>query len=312
MEELKSPTPPPHKTFVESGSNGASSTSTAEGFKAAGNKFFRMRAYDQAIQEYTKAIQADSQNPVYLSNRSAALMSAHRYVEALQDAKIASQMDPGNGKILLRVARIYTALGQPSEAMEAFNRIEPPVTEKDRAPTDTMLGYIQQAEACLREASGASFVIHALGQAEKGLGQGARPPRRWQILRGEAYLRIGSARAVSDALDLATSMLRDNSQDPDALVLRGMALYAHGENDKALQHFRQALGYDPDMKSAITYLRMIQKIEKLKKDGNAAFNAGRNEDAIGLYGAALEVDTSNKSTNSRILQNRALAALRVC
>ena len=307
-----SPTPPPHKTFVDGTGNDTAPDPGAEAYKAAGNKFFRIQAYDQAVEEYSKAVQADPHNPIYLSNRSAALMSAHKYAEALQDAKAASEMDLANSKILLRVARIFTALGQPVEAMDVFQKIMPPVAQQDQASTAAMLEYIQQAEIFSQDGSGASMTLHALDQAEKGLGYGVRRPRRWQILRSEAFLRIGNPRSISDALDIATSLLRMNSQDPDALVLRGRALYAQGENEKALQHFRQALGFDPDFKTAVHYLRTVQKIERLKEEGNVAFKAGRFEDAIKMYGAALETDPSNKCTNSRILQNRALAAMKVC
>ena len=305
------PTPPPHKSFPEHKSNEVLTTSNAEAFKAAGNKFFRMQAYDQAVEEYSKAVQANPQNPVYLSNRSAALMSAHKYMQAFDDAKLALALDPRNNKIMLRLARIYTAIGQPAEALAVFEQIQPPVAEKDQAPATAMLEHIVQAETYSQAGSGASMVLHALDQAEKGLGHGVGRPHRWRILRGEAYLKICSAKAIEDAMDIATSLLRENGQDPEAMVLRGKALYVQGENEKALQHFRQALGFDPDFKNALSCLRMVQRIERLKEEGNAAFKAGRYSEAIGIYGTALHVDPSNKRTNARLLQNRALAAMKV-
>jgi DnaJ family protein C protein 7 len=102
------------------------------------------------------------------------------------------------------------------------------------------------------------------------------------------------------------SLLRNNNQDPDALVLRGRVLYAQGENEKAIQHFRQALSCDPDFKDAVKNLRMVQKLERMKEEGNTAFKSGRFQEAIEIYGKALEIDPSNKLTNSKILQNRAL------
>jgi DnaJ family protein C protein 7 len=44
----------------------------------------------------------------------------------------------------------------------------------------------------------------------------------------------------------------------------------------------------------------------MKQEGNAAFKAGRFQEAIDTYSQALAVDPSNKNTNSKILQNRAL------
>jgi len=60
------------------------------------------------------------------------------------------------------------------------------------------------------------------------------------------------------------------------------------------------------MKSAVKNLRMVQKLERLKQDGNAAFKSGRYQEAIDKYTQALDVDAANKNTNSKILQNRAL------
>ena len=257
------------------------------------------------------AIEADPQSSTYLSNRSAALISANRYQEALEDAKLADELEPGNSKVLHRLARIYTTLGRPAEALEVYSQIKPPVTAKDKSPAVQMQLHIKQAEDALREGTTGSMALHALDQAERGLGSGVDRPRKWRLLLGEAYLKMGNINALGDAQNVAMSLLRNNSQDPEALVLRGRALYAQGDNDKAIQHFRQALNCDPDFKDAVKYLRMVQKLDRIKEEGNAAFKVGRYQQAIDLYGQALEVDPINKGMNSKILQNRAMALIKV-
>lgn len=220
-------------------------------------------------------------------------------------------MEPGNSKVLHRLARIYINLGRPQEALEVYDQIHPPVSAKDKAPAVYMQSHIKQAEDALREGTTGSMAIHALDQAERGLGLRVDRPRRWKLLRGEAYLKLGNVNALGDAQNVAMSLLRANNQDPEALVLRGRALYAQGDNDKALQHFRQALNCDPDFKDALKYLRMVQKLDKMKEDGNVAFKNGRHKQAVDLYSAALEVDPLNKGTNSKLLQNRAMASIKV-
>ena len=296
-----SPVPPPHR----------SPSVDAEACKAAGNKFFRMQDFDKAIKEYSKALEADPKNPTYLSNRSAAFMSANEFEKALEDARLSDELEPENSKVLLRLARICTALGKPEEAISIFEKIQPPVTTKDKAPAKVMNNYVLQAEEALREGTAGSMALHALDQAERGLGYGVDRPRKWKLLRGEAYLRMGGVNSLGEAQNIAMSLLRSNAQDPEALVLRGRAIYAQGESAKALQHFRQALSCDPDFKDAIRYLRMVQKLDKMKEQGNNAFKSGRFEEAVQVYGTALEVDPSNKGTNSKILQNRAMASIKV-
>ena len=240
-------------------------------------------------------------------------MSANRYEEALDDSKTADDIEPSNSKVLHRMARIYTSLGQPSEALEVLDRISSlqAVTPQDRSPALSMQTHIRQAEDAVRQGTTGSMAIHALDQAERGLGVAVQRPRKWQLIRGEAYLKMGNVNALGEAQNVAMSLLRKNGQDPEALVLRGRALYGQGDNEKALQHFRQALSCDPDFKDGVKYLRMVQKLDRLKEEGNAAFKGGRHKQAVDVYGQALEVDPNNKGTNSKILQNRAMASTKV-
>ncbi|KAF1834384.1 TPR-like protein [Decorospora gaudefroyi] len=279
-------------------------TIDADEYKAAGNKFFKIKDYPRAIEEYSKAIEADPQNATYYSNRAAAYISANRFYQAMEDCKRADELDPNNMKILLRLGRVYTSLGRPDEAVDVYNQIH--ATAKDKQPALNMQKHLRMAQETAQNGGSGSMVIYALNEAEKGLGAGVDKPRKWQLMRGEAHLRMGNANALGEAQNVAMSLLRNNNQDPDALVLRGRILYAQGENDKAVQHFRQALSCDPDFKAAVKYLRMVQKLERMKQEGNAAFKGGRYQEAIDTYTQALAVDPSNKNTNSKILQNRAL------
>ena len=263
------------------------------------------------ILQFRTAIEFDPKNATYYSNRAAALMSANRFIEALEDCKEADELDPNNMKILLRLGRLYTNLGRPEEALAVFLQINPPASAKDKQPAISMQQHLRQAEEQLRSGTSGSMVVHALDQAERGLGTGVDRPRKWKLMRGEAYLKMGNINSLGDAQNVAMSLLRSNGQDPDALVLRGRILYAQGDNEKAIQHFRQALNCDPDFKDAVKYLRMVQKLERMKEEGNAFFKAGKYQEAVDVYTRALAVDPSNKGTNSKILQNRALCHTRV-
>lgn len=261
---------------------------------------------------HVPAVDAQPSNATYLSNRAAAYMSANNFPAALADSLRANELDPGNPKILHRLARIYTSLGRPQEALDTYSRIEGGVSAKDTALAEQTLQAIQNAENTLKDEKGSgNMAIFALDQADKCLGYSVSRPRRWQLLRGESYLKLGSVNALGEAQSISTSLMRINPTDADALVLRGRAFYQGGDNDNALKHFRQALSYDPDLSLARTLLKTVQKLDKAKEDGNAAFKSGRYSAAVKLYSEALLVDPSNKGTNSKILQNRAMARMRV-
>jgi DnaJ homolog subfamily C member 7 len=238
-------------------------------------------------------------------------MSANNCPAALADSLRANELDPGNPKILHRLARIYTSLGRPQEALDTYSRIDGSVSAKDTALAQQTLQALHNAENTLKDESGSgNMAIFALDQADRSLGYSVSRPRRWQLLRGEAHLKIGSLNALGEVQSISTSLMRINPTDADALVLRGRAFYQVGENDNAIKHFRQALSYDPDLSQARKMLKTVQKLDKAKEDGNAAFKSGRYSAAVKLYSEALLVDPTNKGTNSKLLQNRAMARMK--
>ncbi|KAK3380335.1 hypothetical protein B0T24DRAFT_190796 [Lasiosphaeria ovina] len=300
------PTPPPHRS--QPSSPVQTDAQQAESFKNEGNKSFRDKDYPRAIELYSKAVDLQPDSATYLGNRAAAFMSANRFSEALEDCKRAADLDRNNPKILLRLARIYTSLGLPEEAVATFNRIQPPPSAKDMAPAKEMLHHIKSAKSALKDGT-ASMVLYPLNQATALLPFGAPKPRKWQLMRGEALLKMGDVNSLGEVHNIAMPLLTNNSQDPEALVLRGRALYAQGENDKAIAHFRKAINCDPEFKDAIKWLRIVQKLDRMKEDGNTDYKARRWQDAIDKYTAALEIDPANKGTNSKILRNRALCRI---
>ncbi|KND87956.1 DnaJ subfamily C member 7 [Tolypocladium ophioglossoides CBS 100239] len=303
------PVPPPHK------SNPSSPVPTpqddADAYKAAGNRLFKDKNYAKAIEQYSKAVDLFPDSPTFLSNRAAAYMSNGQYDGALEDCSRAADLDPQNAKVLLRLARIYTGLGRPEEAMTTFGRINPPPSAKDTAPTKEMLHHIDAARKSLHEGTAGSMVLHALDMAERGLGPGVSKPRKWQLMRGEAYIAMGRENSLGEAQNIAMSLLRSNSQDPEALVLRGRVLYGQGENEKAIQFFRMAISCDPDFRDAVKWLRVVQKLDRMKEEGNVEFKAGRLQPAIEKYTQALEIDPANRNMNAKLLQNRAQCKIKL-
>jgi DnaJ family protein C protein 7 len=239
-------------------------------------------------------------------------MTSGQYVAALEDCSRAAELDPENTKVLLRLARIYTALGRPEEAMTTFNRLNPPPSAKDMAPTKQMLAHLKSARDTLEQGGSAmSMVLHALDEAEKGLGAGVAKPRKWQLLRAEAFLKMGRENSLGEAQNIAMNLLRQNNQDPEALVLRGRVMYGQGDNEKAVQLFRMACNCDPDFRDAVKWLKIVQKLDRMKQEGNTEFKAGRFQAAIQKYSEALEIDPTNKSINAKLLQNRAQCKLKL-
>ena len=253
------------------------------------------------------ALEINPNSSIYLSNRAAANLAAARFLDALEDGERANELDPNNPKILHRLARTLTNLGRPQEALDVLSTIQPPATATDKATPEKMLRFITQAEETLGEDRGVSMVMFCLEQAKQLLGRGVKEPRKWTLLSAEAQLKMGNENSYGKAQDIAVKMLRENNQDPDALLIRARAFYGLGDTDQAIKYLRICLELDPDMKNAVKLLRTIQKLVRTKEEGNAAFKAKDYQKAVELYGKALEVDSKNKEQNSKILGNRAQA-----
>lgn len=88
-------------------------------------------------------------------------------------------------------------------------------------------------------------------------------------------------------------------------------MYAQGDAARGIQHAQIALQSDPELIEGRKLLKLARGIERKKEEGNAAFKAGRYEDARKLYTEALGMDLLNHQTNSRLLSNRASAAMKL-
>jgi len=89
-------------------------------FKDQGNKALQAENYDEAIGLYTKAIELDSSNHVFSSNRSAAYTKKGDYENALIDARKTVELKPDWGKGYSRLGAALSYLQRHDEASEAY------------------------------------------------------------------------------------------------------------------------------------------------------------------------------------------------
>jgi tetratricopeptide (TPR) repeat protein len=82
--------------------------STAAEFKAQGNAFLQKKEFDDAIAAYTKAIELDSTDHVFFSNRSAAYLSKGDATTPLQMVKSVSRSPPSGLRDTLARVQPFT------------------------------------------------------------------------------------------------------------------------------------------------------------------------------------------------------------
>lgn len=99
---------------------------SAEQWKAKGNDHFAAGKYTQAVECYTKAIQAHTSNPaegniaVYYSNRSAAYFNLKQLSQALDDATKAIAHDKTFLKAYVRQSTVLTSQGKTRDALRSI------------------------------------------------------------------------------------------------------------------------------------------------------------------------------------------------
>ena len=245
-------------------------------------------------------------------------MSDNKFQAALGDCLQASRLDPGNDKILHRLARIHTSLGRPEDALAVYARI-PNVSLADTNAAKSAQRSIEIAKGQLDKEDGdGKMALWNIDQAKQTLGHGAPMPRAWQVMRAKANLKIGSANALGEVQSIAQILMRDNPMDAEAMTLAGRAFYLKDEKgvgksdyQRAEDCFRKALSFDPDMSDARDNLRIMKKLERAKNEANDLYKRSKWEDAVNAYTNCLAIDASNKITNAKILGNRALARSKI-
>lgn len=258
-------------------------------------------------------------NATYLSNRAAAYMANYQYDAALADCLQASQLEPNNEKILHRLARIYTFLGRPNDALSVYAQI-PLASAADTASAQKAKRAIEIAEKQIDAADGdGKMAVWNINQAKQTLGLGIPMPRKWRFLVARANLKVGSANGLGEVQSIAQDMLRDNPTDAEAMVILGLALYMKDDKGpdnvsdykRAEDCFRKALQFDPDNKEAKAARQIVRAMDAARTKANTLYSKRSWKEAADAYTEALSVDPSNGITNAKLLGNRALCRMQL-
>ncbi|EPQ27037.1 uncharacterized protein PFL1_05321 [Pseudozyma flocculosa PF-1] len=281
--------------------------------KERGNVLFKSAAYGKAIDEYSRAIDLDPTEPAYLTNRAAAYMSLKMYRPALSDCRLANDLQckqspdgTAQPKTLVRLARCHLYLGDPQAAISVLNPIVGAGQGSSASTDEASLKTARQLVAQAQKVSDhlASFETYkasqdwtlasiALDQAQSAcsLADGD-VPMSWRILRATVQLHKGqldqSNSTISDAL-------RADSSNPEALLVRARIFLAKGDTAKSIAHCQAALRSDPELRDSRELLRKVRRLEAKKDEGNAAFKAGRNDEAVRLYTEALDMTRDDEA-----------------
>ncbi len=243
----------------------------AAGFDRRGAAFASRNELDQAIPDFTRAIQLDPNNPDYPYHRAEALLRNRQSVLAMSDLDQAIRLKPDlvpallargelrlsahdtNGAqadftaalaaapqdevLPLREADSYGLTGQFSAANELYTRWIDSHPRDEHLP-DALIGRCQ-----VRGFLGLQL-DEALADCNAALKQGTRNANALTI-RAMVYLRLGE---YAPALADADAALKLQPKDAIALYCRGLARRATQPGPQADADLQAALALTPDIK----------------------------------------------------------------
>ncbi|XP_073817976.1 spag1 axonemal dynein assembly factor [Musca autumnalis] len=93
----------------------------SEEFRLRGNEYFRAKEYDNALAEYTKAIQVYPEKAIGpYNNRAVTYIKQQRFLEAIKDCEACLALEPKNLKARLRLAEANYAYGRRRESYQLY------------------------------------------------------------------------------------------------------------------------------------------------------------------------------------------------
>lgn len=93
----------------------------AEKLKNLGNDLMKDNKFEEAVSKYTDAIKLHA-NPIFFCNRAAAYSKLDRHRDAVEDCKVALQLDPSYSKAFGRMGLAHSCMGSYEEARNAYKK----------------------------------------------------------------------------------------------------------------------------------------------------------------------------------------------
>ncbi|XP_063568208.1 RNA polymerase II-associated protein 3 isoform X2 [Pongo abelii] len=264
--------------------------------KEKGNKYFKQGKYDEAIDCYTKGMDADPYNPVLPTNRASAYFRLKKFAVAESDCNLAIALNRSYTKAYSRRGAARFALQKLEEAKKDYERVlelEPnnfEATNELRKISQALASkensYPKEADIVIKSTEGERKQIEAQQNkqqaiSEKDRGNGFFKEGKYERAiecytrgiaadganallpanRAMAYLKIQKYEEAEK--DCTQAILLDGSYSK-AFARRGTARTFLGKLNEAKQDFETVLLLEPGNKRAVTELSKIKKelIEK--------------------------------------------------
>ncbi|KAF7789780.1 hypothetical protein EIP86_000726 [Pleurotus ostreatoroseus] len=293
----------------------------AEKEKEQGNVAFKAGKFYDAVEKYTRAIELDSGEPTYLTNRAAAYMALKKFRPALADCQQAANLQSAapSVKTLVRLARCQLSTGSTAPALSTLRAALALEPRNDAAlqlqkKVEALEKHLRNHESSRAKKDWAMARLSLDRCIQAIEAEGGDTPIQWRLWKVEMEISRGNWDTAGIA---ANDAMREEPNSPDVLTLRGLLMFLTAKTAQALQHVQSALRLDPGHEPAMRLRKRVKDVDRLKDEGNSAFKAGKLEEAIARYSESLErigeSDEEGKGGYIRamLLSNRATTYLKM-
>jgi DnaJ homolog subfamily C member 3 len=285
--------------------------------RAAADLQFSTGDFDQSIQSWGKVIQIEPNNESNYYKRFRVFLRQQKLKEALADLTATLQLNPKHEQALVQRAKLNLRLGKCGEAESDLLNLKSYVFFVVLLLFEVLtlvfffftvaviLFSLNPKHKELSQLPNTATCKNALVSAEKAIQMG-----RWQAAKDNFNdaLRVADAAASLylqrayahfhtgdqfEAIADTGKALKLESDNLEALELRGRCYYTLGDLDMAMNHFRKGLKSDPEHKGIKTLFRVVKKFQDLQKKVVAAKARNDLPEAVSVLKKIAEVDRAN-------------------
>lgn len=271
--------------------------------KTMGNEHYRHGRFEEAVALYNQAIAINPKNACYYSNKSAALMSSNRLIEAVIECREAIRLDPYYHNAQYRLARLYLRLGEAEKALNHYEKSGQKVDTRDSAEAQDLKRIIC---SCIESHSQRNYST-LLKESQNALSSGADSAPQIFAMRAEALMKLHRHEEAYTTIQKGPNFKTDHctrlfgsAKTAYLLLIRAQVYTLVGRFDDGITAAQEAAKLDLS-NEIITILRRIKVLASARLKGNELFNESKYTEACSMYTEGLEQDPYN----SVLLFNRA-------
>ncbi|CAG0899335.1 unnamed protein product [Darwinula stevensoni] len=256
-----------------------------------GKQFLSRGAFQDALDQFHYAIDADPENYMSYYRRATVYLALGRAKSALPDLDKVIQLKPDFTAARVQRGSVHMKMGHLDEAhidlevvllgfiswvnhdsLQLRKEPDNAGAGADYAKIEEMRHAYEEAYALAedRDCAGAIPIITYLLESAT-----------WDIalreLRAECYLEMGDVMNGISDLRSTVKLTPDNTAGHLKLA---QLHYNLGEAPESLQSIRECLKLDPDHEACFSHYKKVKKLAKLIEDLQSARNEGRHDDCI--------------------------------